>query len=475
MSRFHAFSFFFCLLSICLVVSCKSRSKSATSDTDIDDLLWNGDYADTDLSYVSTSSVHYLNADLTRTYPPVRNDKVPLTPIHKEAWYYLLPDSCLGYYGPLGPFGPLAALGPLGHNPWNLSNYETEIKDWYGWAKNVVEFTGPMSELGPLSENGPVGPSYYEGEVFRLNDFAVHTRAFGVWGALGPLGPLGALGPLGPLGPLGFHTDYSRDRATGQFKNDHTGKIVRSKKVPYFDGHHRVMRDYDLYEFYEQDFALKAKDLDTSWMVEARLPQAAVGAIFPDQYSQEIGVWKDLFRNASQDYVHSYTFTSKYDQIVTLVVTPVGLGSNFDLAVTEVDNTPVASSTTNFYVDWIQIKVPAGKTLKAQVWRKAPFNPLQPFVNDYRLYVTGSTQYLNKTNIKGPHIVQWKRDLPNFNIDEPTFKNQILELKLKGVHHDNGNEGSPTNASAQPTPSARPTSTPTRPSPSPTEDPFDNW
>jgi hypothetical protein len=44
----------------------------------------------------------------------------------------------------------------------------------------------------------------------KINDFALHMAAEGLWSVLGPIGPLGALGPLGPLGPIGatgFHTD----------------------------------------------------------------------------------------------------------------------------------------------------------------------------------------------------------------------------------------------------------------------------
>ena len=104
-----------------------------------------------------------------------------------------------------------------------------------------------------------------------------------------------------------------------------------------------------------------------------------------------------------------FLFTSAENQFVTVVVVPVSAQSDFDLALLDEHGKPVLSSSLITLVDWIQIKVSAGTRLRAKVTIKSALLPFAPGAGDYRLFVTGSTQYLNKSNISGPQVIPLPR------------------------------------------------------------------
>jgi hypothetical protein len=311
--------------------------------------------------YVSAKSVQALNGDLSSVSPAV------LTP--SNASDYLDSGSALGYYGPIGPYGPLGVLGPVGDNSWNVSYWISAIGDWSDWSDDMSDHGGPLSEAGPLGPNGPLSDQAYFQDLPAINDFGKQLQAGGVWGVLGPVGPLGALGPLGPLGPVGAH-GYDTNSNGQYLLND---QEVRAVEVPYEGS----ARTYELVEHYTESYAKSKTDNDTSFMASAYIA-------WP--YSE----------------VDTYTFTSNSDQFVTVVLIPEYQMDDFDLIITDENGNVLVDSNSFSFIDWVQIPVEAGTTLKAKVelagtWHWASKN--------YRMIVTGSTEYLNTTDISGDHQV----------------------------------------------------------------------
>lgn len=315
--------------------------------------------ASTNYNYVSASSVAELNRDLSSISPEIA---------HPD-WLkdYLYSWSCLGYYGPIGPYGPLGMLGPVGSNIWNPSVYISGIGDWSYWSETLTNLGGPLSEDGPLGPTGPLNENAYFHVLPAINDFGKHLQAGGLFTVLGPVGPLGALGPLGPLGPIGAH-GYLAD-SNGNYVSN--GVIYRTVGVPYND----TIRTYELFEKYTESHAKSMTDNDTSFMVE--------GEIYP------------LSEN------DTYTFTSNESQFVTILVTPEKEYDDFDLEILDSNDNVIATSNRADYIDWVQIQVPAGTTLKARVTLHSTGHFLS---KTYRLFVVGSTQYINTTDISGNHV-----------------------------------------------------------------------
>ncbi len=255
----------------------------------------------------------------------------------------------LGYMGPLGPYGPLGTLGPIGQNVWNPSNLITGSMNWEDMQKQLTAAGGPLSEAGPLGPNGPV--------AMDQKQVPKDLQVGGDAAVLGPLGPLGALGPLGPLGPIGAH-GYKAD-ADGNYR-DKDGNIVRSVDVPYQGG----KRSYDLVEDYSKEQAEKMKDNDTSFMVHGSL----------DKDSE----------------VDAFPFQAKNAQFVTVMVVPEEQLDAFELSVRDDSGKLLYDSKSLTSIPWVQLQVPAGTHLKAQVKLKANYQFLTP--PSYRLVVTGADQ-----------------------------------------------------------------------------------
>ena len=333
--------------------------------------VWEQSYTSGDLYFTSMKLVDDLGGDVSSVTPSIDDSKIP----NGDADDYLASSSCLGYYGPLGPYGPLGTLGPIGSNTWNAS-YWISFMSWSSWWSDI---SGSLGSSGPLGEDGPVAPDQYYGvedpgqTLFSTNDFARHSRALGVWAPLGPIGPLGALGPLGPLGPVGAH-GYSTN-SNGEYVDN--GQVIRSITM-WFDSAQTIQRTYELYEKYSESFAENKTDNDTSFMVEGT--------------------------SSSYSDVDTYSFTSASNQVVTIVLVPEYQLDDFDLTITDSSNNTISVSNESVFIDWVQLKVPANTTIKAKVECYWSGHYLS---SDYRLYVTGSTVNLNKTEIQGDHVSDW--------------------------------------------------------------------
>ncbi len=330
---------------------------------------WENNYTTGNLTYTTMKEVYNLSYDVSSILPSIDDSKIP----YGDADDYLGNDGPLGYYGPLGPYGPLATLGPIGDNTWNASYWMS------AWAYDDV--TGPLGPNGPLGEDGPVAGNQYYGiedpglTLFQTNDFAVHSRALGVWAPVGPIGPLGALGALGPLGPVGAH-GYS-DNTNGEYVD--SNNVVKRNVTMWFDAAQTTQRTYELYEVYPEAFAEAKTDNDTSFMAEGH----------SSSYSDE-----DI-----------YEFTSATHQVVTITLVPEKQLDDFDLVIRDENGNLVAYSDTTTFIDWVQLKVPSGTKLKAYV--KCYYSG-HTLASTYRLYVNGSTNYINKTEITGDHISTWQ-------------------------------------------------------------------
>ena len=320
---------------------------------------WEDVFSSSKLPYTSMTLIEKLNKDVDSVTPQIDGNNVA----------YLSSSSCLGSFGPAGAYGPLGLLGPIGSNTWDISKWFSFILVSYSDWQNMLK-EGALSMEGPLGYKGPLATEeYYKGELFEENNFAVQLRSLGLWTVLGPIGPLGALGPLGPLGELGpmaANVDQN-----GQFLDKGTGAVLRDYTMQYSkDG----KRTYELFENYNEDFAKNMTDNDTSFMVEGE------------------------FSDRKDD---AYSFTSKFDQFVTILAVPLAQYENATLEVIVNPGnkeTRIKSDSDN-YIDFIQVAVRAGTKLKVVV------HPEDTILNNsYRLFVVGGTEYLNKTNISGDHI-----------------------------------------------------------------------
>ncbi len=312
-------------------------------------------------TYVSARSVEMLDGSLISVSPAVN------TPSNAEE--YLDDDSSLGYYGPIGPYGPLGVFGPVGDNTWNVSYWMSAVGDWSEWSDDLTDHDGPLSEEGPLGPNGPLSYQAYNYDLPAINDFSKQLQAGGVWTVLGPVGPLGALGPLGPLGPIGAHgyaTDYD-----GRYVEQDVE--VRTVDVDYAG----AVRTYELYENYDEAYAKQKLDNDTSFMVEGYIK-------YP--YSE----------------IDSFVINSAEAQYVTILLMPEYTLDDFDVVVKDNEGNVVATSNSGDYVDWIQIPVNANATYTVEV---ELYSTAHYLTKDYRLFVTGSTQYINSTDITGDHQI----------------------------------------------------------------------
>lgn len=312
-------------------------------------------------AYVSARSVEALNQSLVTVTPAVN------TPLNAAA--YLDDSSALGYYGPIGSYGPLGTLGPIGDNTWNASYWMSAVGDWSDWSDDMSDHDGPLSEAGPLGPTGPLSYNAYNFDLPAINDFGKQLQAGGVWTALGPVGPLGALGPLGPLGPIGAH-DYETD-SDGRYVED--GVEVRTVDVPYQGD----VRTYGLVENYDESYAKDKTDNDTSFMVEGYIS-------YP--YSES----------------DTYTINSDEAQYVTVLLLPEYTLDDFDMVIKDGEGNVIASSNSGDFVDWVQIPVAANSSLTIEV---ELYSTGHWYTKDYRLFVTGSTQYINSTDITGDHQV----------------------------------------------------------------------
>lgn len=329
---------------------------SSTINIPYSSIKWGSSYSSTSIQYITANSVSAQNANMANIYPAVPSG----------LGVYLGSDSALGYLGPISQLGPLGPLGPLGSNTWDTTAW---VYDDYTWADYYNYIYGPLSAAGPLGENGPyTTDAYYNGVLFTRNQFAANTRAFGLWSILGTIGPLGAVGALGALGPNGA-TGYAVNESGAYV--DSSNQVVRSVSVPYNSSSSRT---FDLYENYTQAYATQMPDNDTSFMV--------VGS---------------LGLNSS----NSYTITSSQDQIVSALVVP---DSTIDtnimyVGVYTTDGQLIALSNSDLYINYVMFTASANTSYVVKITASP-----DTISNAYRLYVTGSYDYLNEYYIQGDYI-----------------------------------------------------------------------
>ncbi|AIT09299.1 hypothetical protein LO80_04495 [Candidatus Francisella endociliophora] len=310
---------------------------------------WQDDYSN--IKYVTASSIENLNDNTSSIQPTVDITNI----------IYLYENGPLGKYGPIGSAGPLGKDGPV----QKLKSFDPSTYPYF--TDYFKSFYGPLSEDGPLGFLGPYTEnSYYYGDLFELNNFAVHVRALGLWGVLGTVGPFGPVGALGPLGPIGAH-GYSRDEQ-GNY-TDKDGHIVTKIDVP-FDSDSK--RSFDLYELYKAEYAASKKDLDTSFVT---------------------------LGNLKENYSDDYVINNDEKQVVTILVIPEQLFNYFDIQLYSSNGNLIAESNSRKYINFIQFLAPKDTNYTIKI--------TSPDKSDkYALYVTGSTKYLNKYNISGDYILE---------------------------------------------------------------------
>lgn len=309
---------------------------------------WQDDYSN--IKYITASSIEKLDKDASSILPKVDDTNI----------VYLHQDGPLGKYGPTGSKGPLGKNGPMQKlKPFKPKSFNLLFNEY------IKKFYGPLSEHGPLSELGPYKENkYYKGELFEYNNLATQLRALGLWSVLGPIGPFGPVGALGPLGPVGDH-GYSKDKQGNYI--DKNNNIV-TKIDAAFDS--KSSREFDLYELYSPKYASSKKDLDTSF--------ATVGSL-------------------GDKIDDSYIINSDQKQIITILATPNHLFNQFNVELYDARDNLIAKSDSHNYINFIQFLAPKSTSYIVKI--------TSPDKSDeYALYVTGSTKYLNKYNISGDHI-----------------------------------------------------------------------
>jgi len=342
----------------------------------------------------------------------------------------LRPVGPLGHLGPLGPWGPLGRYGPLGeasaywetqldhlrHHPYFASLLDT----WGIVARPVLD------ESGPLGPTGPVGQEAYCEDLPAIGGVSGQLQAGGVYGPLGPVGPLGVYGPLGPLGPRG-PLGGLLDPADGRYFEQGRPVTRVEGAAPWGGGQRRM---YELVEMYPGGRA-RAADvaLDTSFMATDAttpgLPNDYAMTSAEDQFVTVTVVPDRGFADFSCMFnVHGFHPCGVYP---ALGVLPNGAAVDTeDVLIRNVFHLPtswkpapeitdrytvelldgagevVAESRASRYVNWLQIKVPAGSNVTARVTLDSTWDAGRTTAR-YHLVVTGSTDWVGSVGFSGAH------------------------------------------------------------------------
>ncbi|GAA2447144.1 hypothetical protein [Streptomyces macrosporus] len=344
----------------------------------------------------------------------------------------LRPIGPLGHLGPLGPWGPLGRYGPVGEagEHWEAQldhmrqhPFLASLLDTWGVLAEPV-----LGEDGPLGPAGPVDRQAYCEDLAAINEVSGQLQAGGVYGPLGPVGPLGVYGPLGPLGPRGplgalLDPDDGRYFDNGELLTEVEGA------APWGGGEKRT---YELVEMYPAGRARAAGvDLDTSFTAaDVMAPGRSLD--YPMTSSQEQfvtvtvvpdGGFADLTCMVNAYGVNPcavYPALSVYpngaavdteDVLIRDVFgfpapwkTPREITDLYTLELLDGSGDVVARSRSTRYVDWIQIKVPAGAELTARVTMESAWDD-GAIGSRYRLVVTGSTDWIASAGSSGAHQV----------------------------------------------------------------------
>ena len=132
-------------------------------------------------------------------------------------------------------------------------------------------------------------------------------------------------------------------------------------------------RTFDLYQNYVPSYA-QAHVLDTSFMVE-----------------------DDLYSAPSE--TAKYAFKSSQDQVVHVLVVPVYQIGVFQFKVTDSNGNTVVTANSLAYINFATFTSHAGQTYTVTVSTQSCSGATQ-----YRLFVTGSYEYLNMENFSGSYI-----------------------------------------------------------------------
>lgn len=292
----------------------------------------------------------------------------------REATFALGDFGPLGYYGPLGPYGPLGVIGPLGDRFWNPDLYFQFAGEWETAAELINSNAGPLTAAGPFGSQGSLNQSLWaqSSRLFLSNE---NFRPLAIFGALGVAGALGPLGPLG-LGPIGAH-GFARD-TDGNYLNSE-GKTVRNISIAWDEFTSRI---YSLVESRRFNRNQSIASFDASVFIHG-IPDEAKIAIRPENPGAQTLTLTLISEWASLPFPYAMAALGRAALLgfnnPPVVATPLGelpydhvsYFDDFDLSV-EVLNLQgnVAAkfaSRSRRLVDWVQISLPAGYTLRVGV------------------------------------------------------------------------------------------------------------
>ena len=279
----------------------------------------------------------------------------------------LLPGGPLGYLGPMGPLGPLAAWGPLSNWIMSPANLMKGMPNFEAFARVFGTLGGDMSEEGPLGPHGPLSryKDLSDPDPTRFGLAAGWTNQLQAGGLLTPLGPLGFMSPRGAFGPAGVVGDHAG------YEIDSSGNYLDARKKV-----RRTFKSIELYEDYTEAHALSLRDNDTSFTVSGR------------------ATWGE---------VRAFEFTSRHDQIVTIVLLPQAAAQIWGLRVTTPRGSEVLRSLASVYVNWAQFQVKKGEKLNIEVALR--YTPIPLIPSPYGLYVTGAGPDFNRFEVFGDHVL----------------------------------------------------------------------
>lgn len=294
----------------------------------------------------------------------------------------------LTYYGPIGAYGPLSSYGPIGASAWEPSDWTEVWEDVYGTFFSEFDFfadaDGSLSIAGPLGPDGPYTTTAYCDTLPSINDFGKHLQAGGIWSVLGPAGPLGPIGPLGPLGPNGSAAQLYPPDSNGNFIDPKTAKIVSSINIVQNDGK-TLYRTYPLYELYNASYALGRVN-DMSWLATSGSISGSDHQVWQTQSAFDQTVSVVAIMNQASIYNLEHLSISITDKNTGLVITANQETSDLNPSIQ--------------YVNQVFFRATEGHNYSIAVSATEKNNKE---TISYRIIVTGSTEYLNKTDISGDH------------------------------------------------------------------------
>ncbi|GAB2826049.1 hypothetical protein GCM10027073_64100 [Streptomyces chlorus] len=298
--------------------------------------------------------------------------------------------------------------------------HERRVGTWGILAQPVLDETGP---LGPT---GPVGQEAYCEDLPAINEISGQLQAGGVYGPLGPAGPLGVYGPLGPLGPRG-PMGALLDPADGRYFDDGEPVTEVEGAAPWGGGQRRM---YELVETYPTgraraagvalDTSFMATDVATpGWPTEYAMTSAedqfVTVTVVPDRGFADLSCMLDaygfnpcgvypaltVFPNGAAVDTEDILIRNAF-HLPANWKTPQEIADLYTVELLDGAGNVVAESRASRYVNWLQIKVPAGSELTARVALNSTWAEERTAAK-YRLVVTGSTDWIDSVGFSGAH------------------------------------------------------------------------